>query len=93
MVQKRDVFIGKIADSSSLYQDFLKFHSSIFDMEKKTLTLNQSIIPITKIKTREKLWVKLTKDTTRHPHIGQDHTKVENVHNLSHGVHSYAKIW
>ena len=63
MVQKCDVFIGKIADSSSLCQDFLKFHSSIIDMEKKTLTLNQSIIPITKIKTREKLWVKLTKDT------------------------------
>lgn len=53
VVQKWDVVVGEIADSLLLGLDFLKFHNSIIDMEKMTLTLDQSIIPITKIKTKD----------------------------------------
>ena len=45
--------IEVIADSLLLGLDFLKFHNSIIDIEKMTLTLDQSIIPITKIKTKD----------------------------------------
>ena len=52
MVQKWDVAVGEIADSLLLGLDFLKFHNNIIEMEKMTITLDRSIIPITKIKTK-----------------------------------------